>query len=196
MEETGVACSQKKWLRQKRTILFVDESGFYLLAHVVRTWAPRGRRPILRECGSRRNDHLSAIAGITLDGELYMMSQQEPLNSGGVIGFLRHLLWRIQGKIGIVWDGAGIHRSKEVRSFLEQGGAEGARRIELVNLPSYAPELNPTEGVWNLLKGGSLLRNFACHDLAQLHNLLTSAYAALRSKPALVRTCFGQAGCY
>lgn len=31
----------KKWLRQHRTILLVDESGFYLLPHVGRTWAPR-----------------------------------------------------------------------------------------------------------------------------------------------------------
>src|SRR5829696_5645242 len=61
VEETGVACSEKKWLRQKRTILFVDESGFYLLPHVVRTWSRRGRRPLLQDCGSRRKEHLSAI---------------------------------------------------------------------------------------------------------------------------------------
>lgn len=188
-----MAPSEKKWLRQRRTILFVDESGFYLLPHVVRTWAPCGKRPILRECGSRRNDHLSAIAAITLDGQLYMVSQETSFNSSGVVAFLQHLLWRIKGKLGIIWDGASIHRSKEVKTFLQEGAA---KRIELVRLPSYAPELNPTEGVWCLLKCGSFLRNFACQDLTQLKNLLTTASSALRSNPGLVRTCFGQAGCY
>ena len=193
MEERRVAHSEKKWLRQKRTILFVDESGFYLLPHVVRTWSRRGQRPVLRECGSRRKEHLSAIAGITPGGELYLVSQEASFNSSGVVDFLRHLMGRIEGKMGIIWDGASIHRSKEVRTFLEEGAAE---RIELVRLPSYAPQLNPTEGVWSLLKCGSFLRNFACHDLTQLKNLLTTASSALRTKPALLRTCFGQAGCY
>lgn len=171
----------------------MDESGFYLLPHVVRTWARRGQRPVLRESGSRRNEHLSAIAAITLGGELYLVSQEESFNSSGVVAFLRHLLWRVKGKMGIIWDGASIHRSKEVRTFLEEGAT---KRIELVRLPSYAPELNPTEGVWSLLKCSSFLRNFACQDLTQLKNLLTTAASALRSNPALVRTCFGQAGCY
>lgn len=83
METRGVACSQREWLRQERTILFVDEAGFYLLPHVVRTWSRRGQRPVLRERGSRRHDHLSAIAGVTLNGALYMHSQEAAFNSRG-----------------------------------------------------------------------------------------------------------------
>jgi transposase len=188
-----VARPQKKWLRQKRTILFVDEAGFYLLPHVVRTWSRRGHRPVLRERGSKRHDHLSAMAGVTLNGALYMFSQEEAFNSSGVVGFLEHLLWHISGKLGIIWDGAGIHSSEEVRTFLREGGA---KRIELVRLPTYAPELNPVEGVWSYMKEGSFLRNFSCHDLTQLKNLLATAAGALQSQPPLVRAFFGQAGCY
>jgi transposase len=190
VEERGVALSQKKWLRQKRTILFVDEAGFYLLPHIVRTWARRGCRPILRESGRRRKDHLSAVAGVTLGGKLYMFSQPEAFDSGAVIEFLKQLMWCIKGKIGIIWDGASIHRSEEIKEFLRQ---VGRGRIELVRLPAYAPELNPVEGVWSLLKG-FYLRNFACHDLAQLKNLLSGAASALSSKPERVKACFGQAG--
>lgn len=190
MEETRVALSQKKWLRQKRTILFVDEAGFYLLPHIVRTWSRRGCRPVLGECGRRRKDHLSAVAGVTLGGKLYMLSQREPFDSGAVIEFLKHLMWYIKGKLGIIWDGASIHRSEEIRAFLRQAGRG---RIELVRLPAYAPELNPVEGIWSVLKG-FYLRNFGCHDLAQLKNLLTGAALALSSKPERVKACFGQAG--
>ena len=66
-------------------------------------------------------------------------------------------------------------------------------RIEFVRLPTYAPEFDPVEGIWSLLKG-YYLRNFGCHDLAQLKNLLIRAVAALSSKPERVKACFGQAG--
>ena len=48
--------------------MFVDQSGFYLLPTVVRTYAPVGQTPILREKLTR--DHLSAMSGITLEGKL------------------------------------------------------------------------------------------------------------------------------
>ncbi len=47
-------------------ILWIDESGFYLLPAVVRTYAPRGQTSILRVPLSR--DHLSVISGITPEG--------------------------------------------------------------------------------------------------------------------------------
>ncbi len=54
--------------------MFVDQSGFYLLPTVVRTYAPIGQTPILREHLSR--DHLSVISAITLEGKLLMMEQE------------------------------------------------------------------------------------------------------------------------
>jgi hypothetical protein len=52
----------------------VDQSGFYLLPMVVRTYAPIGQTPVLHEELSR--DHLSAMSGITLEGKLLMMEQE------------------------------------------------------------------------------------------------------------------------
>ncbi len=60
--------------RQGRTVVFVDESGFYLLPAVVRTYAPVGKTPMLYEQLSR--EHLSAISAITEAGNLYMMEQE------------------------------------------------------------------------------------------------------------------------
>ena len=48
--------------------MFVDESGFYLLPKVSRTYAPVGKTPIIHEYVTR--DHLSAIDGITPEGKL------------------------------------------------------------------------------------------------------------------------------
>ncbi len=62
--------------------MFVDESGFYLLPAVARTYAPVGQTPVLREHLSR--DHLSAISAITLEGKLYMHEQDGSLKGPDV----------------------------------------------------------------------------------------------------------------
>ena len=51
-----MAFSEKRALKEGRTIVFADQSGFYLLPMVVRTYAPVGETPILKEHLSR--DHL------------------------------------------------------------------------------------------------------------------------------------------
>jgi hypothetical protein len=61
----------------------------------------------------------------------------------------------------VIWDGATIHHCRVVKGFLTQGGA---KRIHLERFPGYAPELNPQEGVWNLLKRREL-KNLCARDL-------------------------------
>ncbi len=60
-------------------MVFVDESGFYLLPGHVRTYAPCGQTPILRWPYTR--DHLSVRSGITMDGRLYTRVRDEALDS-------------------------------------------------------------------------------------------------------------------
>ena len=63
--------------------MWVDESGFYLLPALVRTYAPIGQTPVLYEHLTR--DHLSAISGISLEGKLYMLEQEESLKGPDVV---------------------------------------------------------------------------------------------------------------
>ena len=90
-------------------------------------------------------DHLSAISAISMTGELYLAVQDHSYRSNDVIAFLKQLLAEIPGQLLVIWDGAPIHRSRAVKEYLAQGAA---RRIQLEQLPGYAPELNPDEGVW------------------------------------------------
>jgi hypothetical protein len=121
--------------------LFVDQSGFYLLPTVVRTYAPVGKTPILNEHLSR--DHLSVISAISLEGKLLMMEQERSFKSQDVVRFLRHLLGQIPGKLLVIWDGSPIHRGRAVKDFLASGAS---LRLQLEQLPGYAPDLNPDEG--------------------------------------------------
>ena len=188
LEGGALAAAQKKALEEERTVVFVDESGCYLLPAVVRTYAPTGQTPVLREQFTR--DHLSAISGITMRGKLLMRIQDHSFKGPDATRFLKHLVEHVSNRLLVIWDGAPIHRGKPVKEFLASGGAE---RIRLEPLPGYAPDLNPDEGIWNYLKRVEL-KNVICQHLGQLSYELGKAIKRLRQKPHIIRACIAQAG--
>ncbi len=169
-------------------ILWVDESGFYLLPGAVRTYAPRGQTPILRVPLTR--DHLSVISGITPDGALYLLAQERSLNGTDVVRFLRHLLTVIPDPLLVIWDGGPIHRGQPVKDLLAE---VGPARLRVERLPGYAPDLNPDEGIWRYLKHVEL-RNVCCETLAHLRRHLRLATARLRHKRSVIQACAHQCG--
>jgi transposase len=174
--------------RERRTLVFEDESGFYLLPGVVKTYAPEGITPVLREKQTR--DHLSVMGGMTPEGRVYTLVRQESLNGLHSIEFLLHLLRVAGDRLLVIWDGSPIHRRVEVKEFV--AGTRG--RVWLEALPGYAPDLNPwDEGGWHHLKDVEM-RNLVCRDLDELHQELDLAIGRLRQKPHLVRSFFAQAG--
>jgi transposase len=183
-----MACPQKRAQAQQQTILFVDESGFYPLPSVVRTYAPVGQPPTLREWRTR--DHLSAISAISPEGKLYFHGQEGAIDSADVVAFLEHLLREVPGRMVIVWDGSPIHRSHRIKDFLANGAAQ---RLHLERLPAYAPALNPDEGIWQRLKRVEL-RNLCCFDLRHLWAERRTAVKRLRRKPRILKGCFTGAG--
>ncbi len=169
--------------------MFCDQSGFYLLPMVVRTYAPVGKTPILKENLTR--DHLSAMSGITLDGKLYMIEQERAFKGEDAVRFLKHLMRQIPGKLLVIWDGSPIHRGGAVKDFLASGAARG--RVQLEQLPGYAPDLNPDEGVWKHLKCVEL-KNLCCESLAELKVELRKAKERLRHKRDVILGCIRQPG--
>jgi hypothetical protein len=133
-----VAFPQKGTLKESRTIVFADQSGFYLLPMMVRTYAPVGKTPVLQEKLTR--DHLSAMSAITLDGKLYMTFQDRAFKGGDAVRFLKHLMRQIPpGKLLIIWDGSPIHRGGAVKDFLANGAAS---RLRLEQLPFSTPPIS------------------------------------------------------
>jgi transposase len=174
--------------RERRTLVFEDESGFYLLPGVVRTYAPEGLTPVLREKQTR--DHLSVMGGMTPEGKVYTLARQESLNGLHSIEFLVHLGHVAGDRLLVIWDGSPIHRRAEVTEFVS--ATRG--KVWLEALPGYAPDLNPwDEGGWHHLKH-VVLRNRVCPDLEELHEEFHLAVGRLRHKPHLVRAFFAQAG--
>jgi transposase len=169
--------------------VFVDESAFYLLPMAVRTYAPAGQTPVLDVLLT--HDHLSVIGGLTTQGKICMQMQDHSYKGPDVVRFLSLLLREIPGKLLVIWDGATIHRCQAIKDFLTKGGA---KRIHLERLPAYAPELNPQEGVWNLLKRVEL-KNVCCLEVQQIQRQVHLAKERLRHRKPVLRQCFAHAGC-
>jgi transposase len=169
--------------RERRELVLVDESAFYLLPGVVKAYAPRARTPVLSEWQAR--DHLSVMGGLTSAGKAYTLVRPTSLNGLHTIEFLLHLGRLAGDRLLVIWDGSPIHRRAEVSEFVAE--TKGAVRVE--RLPAYAPDLNPVEWLWRQLKEVEL-RNLTCLDLDQLHLEFHLAMGRLRQKPRLMRSFF------
>jgi hypothetical protein len=66
----AILASTKKAKGERRTLLFVDDAGFYLLPMAVKTRAPVGQTPQLHVLLIR--DHLSCLSAISPDGRLFL----------------------------------------------------------------------------------------------------------------------------
>src|SRR5512147_1347752 len=74
---------------ERRDLVFVDESGFYLLPGVVKTYGPKGRTPVVGEWQTR--DYLSVMGGVTPEDTVYALVRPQSLNGLHTIAFFVHL---------------------------------------------------------------------------------------------------------
>jgi transposase len=154
----------------------------------VRTYAPRGQTPILKV--RLTYDHLSVMSGVTLTGQLATLVRTKALTGMESVHFLKQMQRYWGPRLLAIWDGSPIHRGDVVKTFLAEGGAPA---IHLEQLPPYAPDLNPAEGVWDLLKTVEM-RNLCCLDFDHLYHEQSLAIRRLRRQPSLLKSCFVGAG--
>lgn len=167
--------------RRRATIVFLDESYTQKQPNVRRTWAPEGFRPELRY--SERREKLSLISGVTREGELFFEVHRDNICGTEVNWFLEQLLEEIPGRIMVLWDNGNIHRSEEVKAFLW----EHRDRLETRRLPPYAPELNPDEFIWNMLKY-QRLANFCPSTVEEMEEVVRRELRRMQRQPEKVRS--------
>ena len=170
--------------KEKRTIVFVDESGLSQKPAAKNTWAPEGETPVLKLNFNWKK--LSVIGAITIK-TLYFQLHEESIKAAQVIEFLSHLQRHIKGRLLVVWDNLPAHRSKIVAEYL--AGTKG--RVWVERLPGYAPELNPIEYLWGYAKGNDLA-NFAPKDLWELSEKAKKALRRVKRMPRCLRAFWVQ----
>lgn len=189
MEAGDLAPGKTNAARLGAHLVFADESGFQLIPTVRRTWAPRGQTPVLRH--SYRHDRISAISAISVSPRrrrlgLYYRLHDHNIRRPDVCRFLSQLLRHLRGPLIVVWDNFGTHKGPPIQAMLHRNP-----RLRLEHFPAYAPELNPDEGVWNLLK--SRLANGQPEDQDRLWGALQLELEDLCRSPVRLRACIRHA---
>lgn len=169
----------KRAHREKRTIVFVDESGLSMRPARKSTWAPEGETPILEFNFNWKK--LSCIGGISLR-QIYFQIHDGSVKAPQVVEFVKYLCRAIRGDILIVWDGLRAHWSRAVKEHLETLG----QRVAVEQLPAYAPELNPVEYLWAQVKHHEIA-NFAPKEIGELSTAALKAIRKIRRAPNYIR---------
>jgi transposase len=177
--------------RRGATLVFWDESGFFLTPTVRRTLAKRGHTPVLPAWD--RRDRLSAISCISLSPvlgrpNLHFRLLEHNVRAKDVVDFLKGL-HRAVGPLTVVWDRNQIHsRSRAVRAWLA-----GRPDVVVEDFPGYVPDLNPDEGVWGWAKYGRLA-NLAAQDSDELWEHVWLELDELKHRPDLLKGFIRQTG--
>ena len=184
-----MAAHKKNAARLGAHIVFADESGFLLIPNVVRTWAPQGQTPIHRHRQGRR-DKISVISGISVSPRrhrlgLYYLLFFDNIGQDEVCVFMCELLRHLRGPIIVLLDNSSTHNGAPIEQLLDRH-----RRLRIEHFPSYAPQLNPDEGVWSLAKRD--LANSCPNDVEELMEDILGSIEAIRNSAEKLRGCVAQ----
>jgi transposase len=169
--------------RRQATLLFEDEAGVHENGPVDRSWAERGKRPVVRVTGGRRR--VNVISAISPRGRLWFRCFQGTLTGPRFIGFLKDLMREVRGRIEMVLDKHPAHTAAVTRRFLSKHRA----RIRIHFLPGYAPDLNPDEHVWQHLKG--IFRRHPILPAEKIESSVQGVMEHIAADRSVVRNFFG-----
>ena len=176
---------KKEAKREGRTLFYADESSFLLNPKALRTyWLKNEDLEI--DSWDKQFQTYGVCGAISTEGHFVHIHQQESFKGKHMVAFLKLLLDEISGKVTLVWDGASIHGCRPVRKFLESL-PEG--RLKLVRQPTYSPELNASEQVWNYLKN-VLLRNRVFKNIDALAKAVAKALQTMELKTNVIKKFF------
>ena len=86
------------------------------------------------------------------------------------------------------WDNLNIHLAPGLAEFAEENKAW----LRIYQLPAYAPDLNPVESIWSLLKRSMV--NFAAADVDGLVRIVKRKLKKIQYRPHLINGCLAATG--
>jgi transposase len=180
-------------------IVFQDEAGQSLTPLRSRTWGRRGCTPVVRVRG--RGSGRVSMAGMVCYqpgrcSRMFYAVREYRGRLGQPKGFgwrdLRDLVVRARiqlgGPIVLVWDNVRLHLTAGMREFI----AANAAWLTVFQLPACAPDLNPQEDIWLLIKRD--LGNLAAADLAEITRAVKRRLKQIQYRPDLVDGCLAGTG--
>lgn len=168
---------------EKAEIHWGDEMGVRSDDHIGRTYGKVGQTPVVETPGRRFSCQM--ISTITNRGVLRFMIFDDRFNAAVFIVFLKRLVKTVKRKIYLIIDGHPVHKSKRVKTWIE----ENADRICVFFLPAYSPELNPDELLNQDVKTNAVRKKRAANKVEQKKNLV-SYLRGRQKRPHLVQRYF------
>lgn len=169
--------------RDGAEVHFWDESGFRADAVHGKTWAERGKTPVVNRPGQRQS--ISAASAVNAKGAFWFATYQGGLTGELFVELLKKLMYRRKKSLHLIVDGLPAHKKKVVKSYV--ASTEG--RLTLHFLPGYAPELNPDELVWSHAKRTGNARR-PLQKGEKLDQRVANQLAEIGKNPKLVRSFF------
>jgi transposase len=174
---------QKLAKKIQADIAFEDEAGVGLQTHAGKTWGPVGQEVSVPV--TARRGGLNVLSAITATGWLRFSIHDGKINADRYIEFLEQLLAGRSRPLIVIVDRAPFHRAKKVRDFVRAHRTQ----IRVYFLPSYSPELNPDEQVWNLLKS-KMIGKTTVKNKPELKRKIESALGSIQQRVDLVKSFF------
>ena len=169
------------------TIVFADESGLRSDCVYGRTWAGKGKTPVVKVANSRFR--LNMFAAISPEGEIYFMLHEGRGTAERFCQFLEKTVRESGKKILVVVDNCSIHIAKKTKQWI----AENADKCEIFYQPTYSPEVNPVELTWALIKRE--VSQQVSKTKAQMRVNLKTAFDSLKESPEKVQAFFREKDC-
>jgi transposase len=142
----------KKGLKTKARIGFADESAFSDKPMVRRTWAPRGRTPVIKVPSGWSTRSVISMITVSPKGihpRLYFEVVRRTVNAKRFRTFLTRVKRHMRGgELILIIDNLRVHKSKIVQEYIKSQKSW----LAVEYLPPYAPELNPVEYLWSSKK--------------------------------------------
>ncbi|WP_443066117.1 IS630 family transposase [Streptomyces sp. NBC_00523] len=180
-------------------LVFEDEAGFSMTPPQAKTWSQRGRTPAVRVRG--RSHRRISIAAVTCYKPGHRSRPiYRPRRDDGNRDGRKSFSWRdyrdlliaahqqLGGPIVLVWDNLNVHKAADLRKW-----AAGQDWLTIYHLPPYAPDLNPVEGIWSLLRRG-WLSNVAFSTPEHLVQTVRRGLRHIQHRGHLIDGCLTETG--
>lgn len=165
-----------------------------------RTWAKRGHTPVVKVRGrSQRRFSIAALACYKT-GERSRLIFRPKRHVDHKRGGRRSLTWtdyrdlltaahhRLNAPLVLVWDNLNVHLDHRIQDFIETQDW-----ITSFQLPSYAPDLNPVEGIWSVIRRTGQC-NTAFTDPDHLIRVLRHNLRELQYRSDVIDGCLAATG--
>src|SRR5215469_13308209 len=167
-------------------IFWGDETGIQNTCNYVRGYAPKGETPEAK-LSTERKLRVNMMSAITNQGKLRFMLYDGKMNQQRMMDFLKRLIKLNERKVYIILDNLSVHHGKTLKAW----AVENKNKIEIFHLPSYSPDLNPSELVNGTLKREIVKRGNATTEKKFVSNVRSSAMKIQRNK-SLVKNLFNE----